>query len=155
MAYVLINIIQVQHWYRCWTHLQLDMVWRVDRWIDESREIINISCGRISETSEMTFWATASIFIRHTGFRIHENLKFHFIPRKPVLVSWLLFLCLLRGPNYVPCWLSILEMSRPIYVCTVCSEHFTRKYSRQRQLWIQCYTWVVCFKRLSPVCTQK
>jgi hypothetical protein len=29
-------------------------------------------------------------------------------------------------------WLSILEMSRPNYVCTVCSEHFTRRYSGKR-----------------------
>src|SRR5262249_28212634 len=27
---------------------------------------------------------------------------------------------------------SILEMGRPSYVCTVCSEHFTRKYSANR-----------------------
>ena len=29
-------------------------------------------------------------------------------------------------------WLSILKMSRPNYVCTACSQYFTRKYSGQR-----------------------
>jgi hypothetical protein len=37
-----------------------------------------------------------------------------------------------RNTNFFKHSLTILEMGRPSYVCTVCSEHFTRKYSATR-----------------------
>jgi hypothetical protein len=38
----------------------------------------------------------------------------------------------LRYTNFFNLSLSILEMGRPSYFCTVCSEYFTRKYSGKR-----------------------
>ena len=37
-----------------------------------------------------------------------------------------------RRTNFFKHSLSMLEVGRPNYVCTVCSEHFTRKYSGKR-----------------------
>jgi hypothetical protein len=40
--------------------------------------------------------------------------------------------CTVPRTNFFNLSLSIPEMGRPSYVCTVCSEHFTRKYSARR-----------------------
>jgi hypothetical protein len=40
--------------------------------------------------------------------------------------------CATRYANFFKHSLSILGMDRPSYVCTVCSEHFPRKYSAKR-----------------------